>query len=306
MLYNRDFQITFTFQDMKELQERDILLEYIRNNYEKKCFKNCFIDKILEINHHGDYKILNNFNSDIIVDVNFKAIISKYEKFEIITDLEITEINNNVILCKKEHIMAYIKMDDKLKDIYNKGQLIPAIIGSSKYKLNSSIISINAYPFVPKYEDQKYYMITKLTKVEEEQLNNTIIKQIKEEYEKLKIVSNNKTILEYFEKLLYPYKTIKKSDNTIILKDLFKLSLNGVVYQSDEDDLKNHNIREFKNLNKNICIIDDKSINIYYTFFNKYLHYIILLHNLIISYNTKDIIKKNKNIFDFYNLYKKE
>lgn len=311
MFYKREFTVDFNIDNIKNIQNVDnidlYLIDQLKNVYEKVCFKNCFIYSITKIKNKSFYDILNNLYAYITIKITFECIIVKYDKFEIINNVKITEISNDKIICEGENISVFIKMNEKL-NTYVKNQIIPIVVGKSNYNTGKSEIPINAYPFVPTFEKNKYFKIELLTEDEKNKLNETVINQIKIEEKKINEMKKNKgKIIEYFEKLVYPYKKDKSKeiDKDTEIVDLFNMNFKGIVFQSNYDNGKDHKIRIFKNDNVDINYICDKSINIYYILFYNYLKYLILIQDLSNTYNTEKLIEDNKNIFDLYESFKK-
>lgn len=306
----KNFDINLNINDINIIFSKNIndnILKLISDTYLNKNYLSSYIFKINKIlNRSLIESNQNDLNCSFNIHVQFEAECIVYNKNEVILDMEIQEIVNNNIITKKNNILALIKNNTDL-NIFKKGDKIPIRIGKVKYSLGTDKISINSYPFIPIISNPINYKLSKITQIDLDNLNDSIIKYIIEE-EKIKteILKNKNNTLNYFKKLLYPYNNVDNNNYKTI--DLLELINNLNKYENKIITINN----KIDNYDRLIIINDNKDINyvsnniyiILYDICKNYYLYLKLLNDLSITYNTENLIKDNKNIFDIYSKYK--
>lgn len=326
MIYTRVFEKNITLSDVHEIFSTDpdaLLLKKIQDSFENKCYKSCYIISVNKILNRSDINFNNkDLNGSANVSVKFETSILQYEKFDIVTNVTITAITDRIIACQSHDSLIFIQNEERLKD-YKDGQIIPIKIGICNYGLGNNKISINAFPFVPineEFENEYYYKINKLSNEDIESLNGLdIIKNIEDAehmMESIKKEKNNRW--EYFDDLLYPFKTVKKINKNIkeiglcdfkLLKDNGSNIVSMLPYQYisskkialiDPDSSK-VNKKKFGDEN---YPIDENPLLIYEMYLTKYYKHINSVNQLSLSYKDDELFKNSANIFNIYKMNK--
>lgn len=319
MKITKVFDIILNISNINDIFSKDInnnLLILIEKKYKHKCYLSSFILKINKIINRSLLECnQNDLNCSFNISIQFEAECLIFSKNEIIMNMQITEkVNNNIILKNKatedlpDIIISLIKNNlDMVK--FNKGDILPIMVGKVKYSLGSDKITINSYPFIPLVSNNIKYKITQLEDSQLELLKETILNYINEEENiKQTILKTKGNTWDYFKKLVYPFSSKQSKDSNIKLINLLDIVNNSSKYNENIigfDD--RYDISECK-----VCIynntenyIKNDSYLILYELCKKYYLYLKLINDLSIQYNSDNLIKSNTKIFDLYNKYKK-
>jgi len=318
MKINKVFDIILNISNINDIFCKDInnkLLSIIEKKYKNKCYLSSFILQITKIINRSLLECnQNDLNCSFNISIQFEAECLVFSKNEIIMNMQITEkVNNNIILKNKstnylpEIIISLIKNNPDMQK-FNKGDILPIIVGKVKYSLGSDKITINAYPFIPLISSTIKYKITKLEENQFDLLKETILNYIDDEENiKKNILKNKNNTWNYFKELVYPYKSKKTIDSQIQLVNLFDVINNSSNYENniisfdEKYDISEGKICIYKNADN---YIKNNSYLILYDLCKKYYLYLKLINDLSIQYNSESLIKLNNKIFDLYNKYK--
>ena len=321
MNFTRVFKKNITLVSVNEIYEtniNDLLIDKIKQDLERKCYKSCFILSINKIIARSDINFNNkDLNASANISVKFEASILQYDKYDIVNNIKITAITEQKIICQSENSSIFIQYEDRLSD-YKTGQIIPIKIGVCKYYLGEDSISINAFPFVPLLEsigDDTYYNINNLTDIQIAELNNLdIIKKIESvEEEKKKILSLKNNRWDHFNELLYPYKSIKKinkNNKEINLLDFDKLESDktNTIYLPASYDISKKSFLLVNKTNKTNqkkfsdenYPVEENSLIPYIIYLTKYYKHIKSVNEMSVTYSDDDIFNDNESVFDIY------
>lgn len=311
----KNFDIILNISDINVIFNKNIndkILELISNKYTNKNYLSSFIIKINKIlNRSLIESNQNDLQCSFNIHVQFEAECIVYSTDEVILDMEIQDIKNNKMICKKNNILSLIKNNTEL-EVFSKNDKIPIRVGKIiKYTTGTDKLTINAYPFIPIIYDPINYKIINCNQTDIDLLNENIIKYILDE-EKIKtdIIKNKNNTWKYFNELVYPYKknNFDKKINTIDLLEYIKNNnkyTNSIICLNDRLDLSNRKLILYKESEID-NYISNNSYMILYELCKKYYLHLKLINDLSILYNTEKLIKDNNNIFDIYIKYKYE
>lgn len=301
MIIEKTFEVVINLIDINDIFSNDIdsvLLNKIKHIYENKCFKSCFITNINGIIERGMLNInKRSLTCETSIDVKFSANVIIYEYLEVINNNVIDNITKSRLECRSGNIVSYINIANQDMSTLSVGQIIPIRVGKATYQPLQSTISVNAFPFIPTTNYETYYLINELDENDKELLTSTIIVDINNIDEQLRMVSKDR--LKFFKSLLHPYKTILDQKNNI--KDLLNLDISGIVCLSDKMDLYNHqiiNVSEYENP------ISESGITIYKIYLNTYLKYIRTILDMCITYKDDEVFESHQNVFQIYEKFK--
>ena len=320
MIYTRTFQRNITLTNVQEIYQTDmneLLVRKLQSDLENKCYKSCYIISINKIINRSDINFNNkDLNASANVIVRFEASILEYNKYDVLTNVKITAITDSKIICQSKNSSIFIQYEDRLKT-YKDGQIIPVKIGVCKYYLGENRISINAFPFVPlkeEYNDEIYYNIKKLTENEITELNSMditkMIIQIEEEMTNIKSEKNNRW--NYFDELLYPFKSTKKTNKNIKeigLLDFDKLNDEiNIITLLPQQFISNKKLLLIDMDNKNNkkrfgdenYPVEENTLNIYIILLTRYYKHIKTVNEMSLLYKDDEIFNNHENIFNIY------
>lgn len=260
-----------------------ILQNEIVKKYLKKCYNGCYITKIIEIINRSEL-IYVETRSDIAVTCNvaFKVDCIVVEINEVIHDCTIARITDRAILAKSDNCAVYVSQNVALQSL-KVNQVIPVMSAMSRFTVSASEYSLSCRPFSP-YTDNIIVQLKYDDNVE-----------LKKDIYLIKKHINKK----YFVDLLYPYKSIQKEWKKIDICELFeqkpkyiRFILSGLYCSNDvkESDYNcsTQNYSKFLPFIKKQCII-----------------YKLNIEGLCKTYDTKEKIKDNNNIWSIYTKFKK-
>ena len=319
MIFQKIFEKIVTLKDVNIIYSIDIdniLLNKIKDTFEKKCYKSCYILLVNKIIRRSNLNFNNkDLNASVNISIMFEATILKYDIYDIINNVKIITITDDKIICQSDSSSILIKSDKNL-DSFKMNQIISVRVGKCSYTTGESKISITAFPFIPIIEEDIFYKIKELTKNEKEELNNSYIMNIINEEENIKkdILKKLKNKWNYFNNLLYPYKTNKKLNKNIKEIDIFNFDLIGIniISLSSHQNISNQKIylinSDIKSNQKKFGSeefpIEEKSLSIYIILLTKYYKHIKCINELSNLYSDTETFDNHINIFDLYIKYK--
>lgn len=211
MIISKVFEIAITVDDPIGFMSREQnLIEYIKREYEEKCYKSTYIINIIEIIRQSDCTISQiNMDASGNINVSFIAECLVYESGEIVTGCKITTIRRDIgkIYCSGPKCIAAIKIH-KLAESYTVGQEIAIIVEDTMYTPYQDTIVVIANPFL--YTLLPKGMIFKTIGTIEDKEK---IASLSSELQILKETAKEKPRYDYFNKLLEPYKNVPKDRN---------------------------------------------------------------------------------------------
>lgn len=192
------------------------LLEQLRKRYVNMCFKHMLITEIKEILEHSP-AILNNERNfgSAEFHISFACAGVTYDKYEVIPDAKIVEIQENGnMLLKTEYISAILKNDVRLNH-YKVGDKVPVRVWQNRVKPYLKVISATVIPFTPLME----FMPAEVHIAENVDLSE--VKDLIKAYNKLPDAERWEELLSVHHKPLKDYKLV----------ELDKITGSGYIYR---------------------------------------------------------------------------
>lgn len=225
MLFTKIFHCSLDIENPISIMRNadNAVMNILRNTYEKKCYKNSYILKILEIVERSPCTVCQDGDPKLAtMKVSFKAQAIYYNTNEIIADCKMIN-KNQIMMAKNDIVYAMISMSRQFESIVQ-DQYLPIRVAKSKYKLGSPAITVSAVPLTPfdKTHNVIYtYNGNDISNIDE--INSVIA--IAQEEQKLSEKYKNNELYNKIVDLLYPYKSYKKIDekNLVSLLDIKKL-----------------------------------------------------------------------------------
>ena len=287
-----------------------VIITLLTKRYVGKCFKSMLITAILKIINLSTIKMVSNrLDGGAFVDVTIEVEGIVYSKGEVLHNCKIIEITDMDITA--EHKTAGIKIQKDLTSSLFKlltvGQVIPIIVGMSRYIIDQSSISIIGIPYSPIPIPYRYYNINSEISLDETEILGKMFDMINEEEKLHEKIKKEKTY-EFFRDLTYPYKTNQKFESSekagkyslkpssLELKNILSLKDKVIVYPSEDNKmLKRVFITEKKsldNLTEHESIIDSSLYMAVADIATRYLQYLLMIRGFIETYPTVESNQK--------------
>ncbi len=220
-------------------------LEAIREIFEKKCFKGCYIVSIIGINKiSNNYVVSGNLTADTEVDVEFTANIIIYGKGEVLTGVKIEKKEGLIVgLYDKNDSNAIVVARPKDgTEVVNVGQTIPIRILQFGYPPFESAISIIGTLFVCDRVNLIFQVNDKIQAKTREEIN-ILSKMINDEYEtRSSFDKETADNARYFEELLYSYRGCEKKINKTKVNKSCSVDIGFVPFPNKVKSIKCLNI----------------------------------------------------------------
>jgi hypothetical protein len=308
MLTNKVFEVQINLTNINDIYSADIesvLLSKLKENYQNRCYKGCFIVNIIQILDRSHIYIdKRNLQCSTTISIKFEADVMIYEYLDIICNNTIENITKARIECKSGKNAIYINVNGQDFSSLQVGQIIPIVVGKATYQPLQSTISINAFPFVPILIDDVIYKIDKLSEEDKQILNSSIIEKITVEQKKLRMLSKDR--LKFFTDLLYPFENKINPDNSVKLEDILKLESSGYISMLNILDNSEHMLAVYKDAQDDNLVISTDPLTVYKVLLNNYFKYLRTIIELCETYKDDKIYNSHTNVFDLYKKYKKK
>jgi len=172
-----------------------------------RCFKGAMIEEVIEVLRLSEINISCEANrSEGKVDVEFRALVTVYYVGEAIVGATITHKEKGLIFAETAKCKIFMNYHKSLETV-NEGQQICVRVGATQYSLYSPQVSINAYPMLPIAKPTVYHVSPVNA---QSPLVVGAISRLEATKSQLKSArAANPKSYEFFENLLYSYKTPK-------------------------------------------------------------------------------------------------
>jgi hypothetical protein len=323
--------------NMNELYCKDyqkMRIDKLNKQFLGKCINSILITKINRIITSSQIRT----NPQLLdgsthFDICFEVEGIIYMLNEIIPDIQIIDINKKTIIGNSKYANVSIPLIPEL-NIFKTGDLTPVIARKIQYNIYSNKISISANIFLPIPKTEIPIYIPKGNLQNNSSLND-LFKILDELINSLdKLSKEDKTIKDFFIKLVYPYKNVlsyknikftDNENNNIILNcnseilssknNLDKLKnkafflpdsyLNNIsIYTVDYDKLTKSNIWTYEK-NINFIILELDFTEIIKVFLTEFIKKHNELLSLISTYTPIKKLNNSNHIWKLYNSYKK-
>lgn len=311
LLIEKNFSSKVNINDVYDSDINNTILELLKNEYEEKCYQDCFIYKIIDIIKRSvidcDTKR---------ISVEFKAKVFKIDKYDILFQNEIQKVNNDYVLCKSNYFASITK---NMKNVFTENfilyQKIPIIVAKVNYPTFKSEFTVNGAAFIPilKNSSEIYYNIKKISNDDKKCILEEYGQQLEDETEYMNENKNDK-YYKYFVDMLYPFKDKKlKSEFKKEKSDLLKMESFGIVAKLNIFDVYEHEIIEIKKTNKNISKylgdlaspIEIDARSIYTEWIIEYIKYLSTIRQLHENYGCDEqTFNENTSIYNLYTDHK--
>lgn len=305
------------------------VIQLLAKKFVGKCYKSIFILKVNKILRRSAFKSKQiALDGSLYTDVQFEVDAIVYEKGDVIHNCKIIQINNNNTMhAKSKYASLYIKNLKNLT-IFKEGDEIIVIVDSVKYTIGETEISVLAYPLKPTLKSSVIYNIqnTDMQSAAEAQISNEYIKNLNAEIKSLddklmKLKKSHVKSFEFFSKLLYPYKEVKKElkfkksinilnidseINNILMNNesLHVYSQISLIYLTPVDILSTDDINTIKKSYPATSFIDITKDSLIIQLMSEHRKKLNIFIDFVETYNNADLIKQHSPSWLLYNTQK--
>lgn len=291
----------------------DNILRYLRETYENKCFRSCFITEIRRIIKYSE-PIIDQEQDHCFAKLNVQFEVNSiaYTNGDIINGCEvINKDKTGSILCSSKYACIGLKAHKYLQSI-KLNQLISIVVGDASYHPGSDKISVKGLPLLLDKEPDLYYIDTSKLTTDQKDIVNDFIYKIKiEEKKQEEVLESNKRAWDFFDDRLYSYKKEQEipkdaTEISIFLDNIDeKYLINGELIGWVSRDPKIRPSRPimyyYKKPPENMISKNDvNDLGVYLAILNNYHNYIRTIREMTEIYNTEELIGDHKNIWKIF------
>jgi hypothetical protein len=297
-------------------------MDELKKQFTGYCSHGLLITNIIEIIQSSRIRTNSKtLEGGMHLDITAKVEGIIYEIDEIIPDAKIAKITDTLAIATTKY--ASININIGKVSILKVGDITPVVVRLSQYNKFTDKVAVVANLFVPSKPTYQLFICygDYIEDLEIKYLLNKI-EEINKNINNLS--SDEKKSLEYFNKLIYPFNTVKKLDKLSITNNndklelkLTKLKLNDIknnllLYNTDKpylDDFINSVDNKF-NYDKDIWKVDNQVLvtiknntsEIYKMLLISYYKKLYTLLELVKTYPNKEDLEKSKHIWKFYEI----
>lgn len=284
------------------------ILRILSDRFEGKCMRSCYIVKVLAISKLSNCVIAQEGNNSYgKINVVFEVEAVSYSSGEIINGCLIKAKDpSGVIICESGPSSIYIAPHQYLTGL-RVGQYISVRVGVAKYKIGTTKVSINAYPYLFNAKQYVYELPSayKLTKNDHDMLSDILNRLKSEREQRDNIIAKNKKGWDFFNNLLYAWKTEQKPPSGVTIGNLDKVLKDdtlpaGFLSRDSRIDLSEDKFYIWKNAptGDDVQIIrgaDPKDILVY--MFEDLINFLRTVREMVSVYDTEALMKSHKNVW---------
>lgn len=307
MIFNKLIEISIDVKDcIKFYTNDDNGLLFLKNRYEKRCFRGCYIMVINEIVKEG-VCVINQHGAPSEGNIPFivNATVIQYFPGEIINGCQVIKrekIPIPIIYCKKDETDIVINNEPILATL-QPGQLISVRAIRASYSIGSNGIMLVSKFFVPS-KDVEIYKIN-WNDVDYKAIEPTL-DRIDEESMLLDGLRKDE-LWGRFEDVLYPFIEKHKNDDEVV--DLYELMRNKKIVnkqficQHPDHGYLMPTVSIYSDADD---FIEQPSTAVIINLLENYCMHLRTMRELIQTYSTNEVIIANKNIFQIIKKMKTE
>ena len=290
------------------------LLTYLKDNYEHKCFRSCFITKIERIIKYSEPIIdQEQDNCFAKLNVQFEVKAVSYTPGDIITGCRVVNKDRTgSLLCYSKFAFIGLKGHKYLQSI-KPDQLISIVVGDASYHPGSEKISVKGLPLLFKQHSNLYRIDTSKLSLDQKDIINNMLNQIKEEEIKCDDLKKiNIRGWEFFDNLLYAYKKEQPLPNDAVEISIFIDSINdkeliGWISRDHKIRLSKPVMYFYKRPPDTIYNIPDSdNMESYLSILNNYYNFIKTIRKMTKLYNTEEMLSSHENLWKIFKKSKLE
>lgn len=297
-----------------------MLIKKLTAKFAGICYNSCHIIKINKIIRRSYMYMKDTLDGDCNTSIRFEATVIVYAAGEIINGCAIIKKEpNGIIHAKSKYAGLQLSVQTNM-NIFNEGDVVPAIVKRVRYNVNQPSISVSATPFIPTPYKHTYHKTSgELDKSQVAELTS-LINDIKSMLKQLtQLPPNSKKIYKFFLELLYNTDAIKNPVNSAKISIEKLLSVvndqrDCIIYipntpynDTDVVYIEPKFVEDLvaKTTNEAIYIVEESLYITLYTIILKQLSNLQTIKDFIEFYPDFKAVQKNKAIWKLYTMLKK-
>ena len=330
MLIEKQLQTSILLSTPDEYYSPDInavLMDKIKQRFEGVCQKSILILKVVEIIEKA-YTVFSKRRQDgsAMCDVRFLVQGIVLAQGNIVHNAIVKNIDKKGnIIARNKYVAVYLKKSMSLQTI-RKGQIMPVRIGLIKYTIGQTQMSINAFPFIPRYRKAVIY---KTNNYQNSGIIKILMKELTDEMKRHEGLDTD--VYEFFIKLMNPYKSKKhmtkylkdtkgtitnvdmvpSTDMLISLPDALH-SAPGMLKYVKHQKIKTDNPLDYEDLDEtpkdkggHLVIAESYEV-VVGTHLKNHINYANDIRQLCTTYSSMAEVRSNNNLWNIYTKNKRE
>ena len=235
MLITKILDTSIDLKTHAEIYDPDvvgILMKKLRDRYNGKCFSSMLILDIIEVIRYSDRIMVDNMlTGAAYINVRFKVSGMVLVQGEVVHGCTVTKVLDHNIIISHPHVNGYMPADAKCKimGIIAIDEIVPVIVDNIRYNIGKPQITMSCKPYTPQPFLEVFYNIIDTLHIEK--LEDILSRLSVEE----KLHEKIKTTKVYlgFKTIIYPYKTARKFEHSVIGAKFKEISIKDAVQIKD-------------------------------------------------------------------------
>ena len=319
MIFTTQLELNITIKDVNAMYSVDynqMLIEHARLMYNRTCRDGQYIKSIDRLVKRSLPNLIKrDLTAKVRVYIVVEATVIRYDQYDIVSGMTVSKIipagkigNFDMIECRNDHVITLMKIKKGVES-FKVNDKIPIRVGQSMYKIGNQHILINGYPFLPYVPESTTYSIGVITPEDKEYYNSMTKPLIERELARRDTL--DKTTIDRFTQLLYPYKTaVSKNTKASEEIDIFDIDaittgLYEIDYRANFNKLKITKSSKNKGLPSSAVITNDTKFVLTRLAY-QYVKHLETINDLSEEYTTDDAFNNVSYIWEIYESHKFE
>lgn len=227
MLITKVIEVGLNIRDpINVYVDKNNILRILEDRLLKRCYRGCFIEKIIRVVKTTPCVINQDGSPGFgTIGVIIEVLATIYKPGEVINGCVVTNKDKNgIIICSTEKASIMLNAHSVLESV-QRDQTISVRVGAASYKIGTPKIAVSAVPYLLNSTP----IVFKVTPVTNQALLEETIDRVKEEETTAaELKKSDEKLWNYFDMLLYAYKTEQKSPPGAKTFNIAELAINGV------------------------------------------------------------------------------
>ena len=235
MLITKILDTSVDLKTHAEIYDPDVvgvLMKKLRERFNGRCFSSMLIIDVVEVIRYSDRIMVDNMlTGAAYINVRFKVNGMVLVQGEVVHGCKVTKVLDHNIIISHPYINGYMTADTKHKimGLIAVDEVVPVIVDHIRYNVGKTQITMSCKPYIPQPFSEIFYNITDT--LHTEKLEDILTRLSDEE----KLHEKIKTTKVYlgFKAMIYPYKTARKFEHSVIGSKFKEISVKDAVQLKD-------------------------------------------------------------------------
>lgn len=306
MLITKIIEIGLNVRDpINVYVDKDNILRILEDKLLNKCHRGCFIEKIIRVIKSTPCVINQDGSPGFgTIGVIIEVLATIYKPGEIINGCVVTNKDKNgIIICSTDKAYIMLNAHNVLESV-QRDQTISVRVGAASYKIGSPRVAVSAIPYLL----NSIPIVFKVTPVVNQVLLEETMSKVKEEEEiAAGLKKSDEKLWNYFDMLLYAYKTEQKTPAGAKTLNVIELATkgipNGITYLSRDPriNLSTPHVYGFSDLSSippNAIIRPNLDVdNVTILMLEDYYNHLRTIREMMTIYGNPAMIESHKNLW---------